>query len=201
MYSARKRILSLALTGVMAALSIVLLFVVPEIVIIPSLPHLRVEFSNIPALITSVLCGPGYGIAVVFIKSVLQLLATQSPSFGIGEFINFCMGTILVLTIWLIWRDTTKGFVRYCIACIATIAASVLGGMLLNMALVPLYGYLMGMKITTGVWWGFVTASIPLNILKPAITTLPVYPILLLLKKLMPRDLKKKCDETKQAAV
>jgi riboflavin transporter FmnP len=188
----RRKVLSLAVTGVMAALAVVLLVLVPEIPIIPGLPHLKIGFSGIPSLITAFVCGPLYGVAVVLITSVIQLFTTQSPSFGIGEFLNFARGATLILVMWFVSRAAAgregKHPVRgYYIAAAASVPAFIAAGLLLNLALLPLFFKLMGQEMTTELWWGFAAGTVPLNIIKPAVTTLPLYPVILLVKRIIPR--------------
>ncbi len=64
----------------------------PLPMIIPS--FIKVDFSEIPAIIASFAYGPLYGILVCLIKNLLHLLVTTSA--GVGELSNFILGAVFV---------------------------------------------------------------------------------------------------------
>ena len=79
--------------GILGALGFVLMlleFSLPFI--IPS--FIKLDFSEIPALISAFAYGPIYGILVCLIKNLLHLFVTSSA--GVGELSNFVLGAIFV---------------------------------------------------------------------------------------------------------
>ena len=84
----------LVFTAVFSAISVVLMYLEISIPIVPS--FIKLDFSDLPALICSFAFGPLYGVLVCFLKNLLHLFASQSAL--IGELANFLMGSIFALT-------------------------------------------------------------------------------------------------------
>ena len=90
-----------AVSGIFGALGFVLMLLeFPLPFIIP--PFIKLDFSEIPALIASFAYGPLYGILVCAIKNLLHLFVTTSA--GVGEVSNFILGAIFVLPAGVIYR-------------------------------------------------------------------------------------------------
>ena len=83
----------LALTGVMAAISAILMQFQLSIPILPN--FLKLDVSDFPALLTSFAISPIAGVAVCLLKNVLHLFFTSTG--GVGELANFLMGASYVL--------------------------------------------------------------------------------------------------------
>ena len=83
----------IAVSAVCGALGFVLMDLeFPLPFIIPS--FIKLDFSEIPALIASFAYGPIYGILVCAVKNLLHLFVTTSG--GVGELSNFILGAIFV---------------------------------------------------------------------------------------------------------
>jgi riboflavin transporter FmnP len=108
--SEKKRIVPtryLTATAVLAALATALMFL--EIVI-PVFPgFLKLDFSELPALIAGFALGPVAAVTVELVKNLFHLLSTQTG--GVGELANFLVGVALVLPAALVYRAlrTRKG--------------------------------------------------------------------------------------------
>mgnify|MGYP003307413730 CR=1 FL=1 len=63
-----KKIFNLTVVGLMTAIATVIYMVFPEINIVPGVSHLKVDFSDFPAILTGVVFGPIQGILVEVIK-------------------------------------------------------------------------------------------------------------------------------------
>lgn len=79
---------------------VLMLLEFPLPMIIPS--FIKVDFSEIPAIIVSFAYGPLYGILVCLIKNVLHLFVTTSA--GVGELSNFILGAIFVGVAGVIYK-------------------------------------------------------------------------------------------------
>ena len=90
----------LAVTGIMSAVSAVLMMLSFNIPIMPS--FIKMDFSELPALITAFSIGPVWGVAVCLIKNVLNL--PFSTTGGVGELSNFVLGALFVLFAALIYE-------------------------------------------------------------------------------------------------
>ena len=92
---------TIAVTGMLGALATVLMFLeFPIPMLIP--PFIKFDFSELPALLAAYAMGPVSGIAVCFIKNVINLLHTQTG--GVGELSNFILGVCFVLPAGLIYK-------------------------------------------------------------------------------------------------
>jgi len=86
--------------AIMSALSlIIMLFDVP----LPFFPaFLKIDFSDIPAILMTFSLGPVYGVLVELIKNLLHLFKTSSA--GIGELANFLVGSSYVVPAGIIYK-------------------------------------------------------------------------------------------------
>lgn len=91
----------ITVTAIMVALSYGLMFI--EFAI-PSLipPFIKLDVSELPALITSFAFGPVWGVVVCLLKNLIHLLQTQTG--GIGELSNFLLGATFVFVAGLFYK-------------------------------------------------------------------------------------------------
>ncbi|MFV0466991.1 MAG: ECF transporter S component [Lachnospiraceae bacterium] len=97
----------MAVTAMLSAVSFILMFFEFWVPFTPS--FLKMDFSDLPALIGTFTFGPVCGILVTLIKNLLHLTTTQSG--GVGELSNFLLGVAFVLPAGLIYKRkrTKKG--------------------------------------------------------------------------------------------
>ena len=101
----------LAVTAMLSAVGCVLMMLdFPLPMLIPS--FVKMDVSELPALLASFSLGPVYGIAVCLVKNILNVIFHGSTG-GIGELCNFLIGASFVGTAGLIYRfhKTRKGAV------------------------------------------------------------------------------------------
>lgn len=90
----------IAVTAIMSALSAVLMFVEFSIPIMPS--FIKLDISDLPALIISFAFGPVCGVAVCLVKNLVHLFVTST--FGVGELSNFILGAIFVFVAGMFYK-------------------------------------------------------------------------------------------------
>ncbi len=95
-----KKIWTLCMVGALSALAFVLMFVEFSLPFLP--PFLKVDFSELPALLAAFALGPVPGVTVCLVKNLLHLAITQTA--GIGELSNFLLGCCFVLPAGLLYR-------------------------------------------------------------------------------------------------
>lgn len=95
-----KSLRMITVTAIMSALSAVLMFVEFSIPIMPS--FIKLDISDLPALITSYAFGPVCGVAVCLVKNLIHLLATQTA--GVGELSNFIHGAVFVFVAGMFYK-------------------------------------------------------------------------------------------------
>ncbi len=83
----------LTMTAILAATSAVLMFFSFPVPLMPS--FIKLDFSELPALIAAFTMGPLSGVAVCFVKNLVNLTTTTTG--GVGELSNFLLGSVYVL--------------------------------------------------------------------------------------------------------
>ncbi len=90
----------IAMTAILSAVATVLMFISFSLPIIPS--FIKLDFSELPALIAAFSMGPVSGVVVCFIKNLVNL--TMSTTGGVGELCNFLMGVTFVVPAGLFYK-------------------------------------------------------------------------------------------------
>lgn len=85
--------------GMLSAAAAVLMFLDFSVPIMPS--FIKMDVSELPALLASFAYGPVAGLVVCLIKNLINLLHTQTA--GVGELCNFMLGAAFVLPAGLIY--------------------------------------------------------------------------------------------------
>lgn len=180
-----RQLFSGILVGVMTALATVIYLIFPEIPLVPGVEYLKIDLSDIPALITGLSIGPVYGILVELLKNLLHLFRTTT--FGIGEAINLGIGTVMVIGMHIgcfpHGRDVKLSPLRYYLSAVVTILLTVIAGWLLNLLLTPLFYTIMHWPLTKATLMAGVWGSTLLNAIKCAVTVLPFYPVICIVRK------------------
>ncbi|MBR6315482.1 MAG: ECF transporter S component [Lachnospiraceae bacterium] len=111
---------NLAMVGMLSAVSFILMFLETPIPLMPS--FIKLDVSELPALIGAFAMGPIEGVAICLIKNLIHLLKTSTG--GVGELANFLLGAVFVFTAGLIYKKmkNRKG------AIIASLAGAVAMG-------------------------------------------------------------------------
>lgn len=161
--------------AMLAAVGTVLYFIA-EIPIIPSASWLKVDFATIPAIIGAVIISPMAGVIIVLLQNIIHLFKTTSV--GIGELINFIVGSGIVLSFALTLKLSRKRLnllVSSVIAAAVTVAVTVVVGLLANVALFPFYMFIMGNpQLPAAAFISYLISTIPMNLVKALINVLPV---------------------------
>lgn len=175
-------------TAMLSVLGFLLMFIEVPIPIFPS--FLKMDISDLPALIGAFALGPMSGVIIELIKNVLHGTFVGGSAF-IGELANFLVGSVLVLTAGYIYRIKKSKRNAVLSLFLGTISMSI-GACILDYFIVfPLYEKVLHFPITAVVamgtklnpyitdFNGFIAFSIlPFNILKGILIsaiTLAVY--------------------------
>jgi riboflavin transporter len=90
----------MTMTAMLAAVSFVLQFLEFNVPFVPA--FIKMDFSDLPALIGAFALGPVSGVVIALIKNVLHLFMTSSG--GVGELSNFILSALFVLPAGLIYK-------------------------------------------------------------------------------------------------
>lgn len=160
-----ERILStrkLTMVGMFSAIAaILMIFEFP----LPFAPAFyKLDFSEIPVLITAFAFGPVSGVMVEFCKIVLNLLMDSTTTAFVGELANFMVGCSFILPASIIYlhKKNRKTAIIGCI--VGTICLTVFGTSFNAIYLVPKFAELYGMPLDAIIGMG--------TAINPAITDL-----------------------------
>jgi len=179
---------TLVKVGILGAIGYILMFIsAPLPMLFPE--FLKIDISDLTALLGGIALGPIAGITIEFLKNLLQFLTGMSTTGGVGELANFLIGGSFVWVVSYIYskKREMSGIV---IGLISGIIVMTIVGCLANYFIIlPFYSTIMpieaviGMgaainpvivdKITFVIW-----IIAPFNLLKAAIMsvlTLPIY--------------------------
>ena len=90
----------LAVAALLAAVAAVLQFVEFSIPLVPA--FIKLDVSDLPALLGTFALGPAYGVAIQFVKNLLHLPFGSSAC--VGELSNFLLGATFVCIAGIIYR-------------------------------------------------------------------------------------------------
>lgn len=97
---------NLVVTAMLGAVASVLMFLSFAVPLMPS--FIKLDFSELPALIASFALGPLWGAAVCLIKNAVNVFFSTTG--GVGELSNFILGCLFVMPAgWFYKRHKTRG--------------------------------------------------------------------------------------------
>ena len=91
---------ALVMTAMLSAISFILTFVSFSVPFMPS--FIKLDVSDLPALIGSFSLGPVYGVVICLVKNLLGLMRTYTA--GVGELSNFLLSAMFVFPAGLIYK-------------------------------------------------------------------------------------------------
>ncbi len=135
----------LAVTALLGAVATILMFLsFPLPFLIP--PFIKMDFSELPALLAAFSMGPLSGVAVCLIKNLINVLFTTTG--GVGELCNFLMGVCFVLPAgWIYKLRKTRG---------GALLASIVGAVTMAILCVPINYFIS---------YPFYTSLMPLDVI------------------------------------
>lgn len=128
--------------GLLSAIAVVIMIIEIAIPIFPS--FLKLDFSDVPALVAGFAMGPIAGVLVELIKNLFHV--PTSGTGGVGELANFIIGCAYVVPASIIYRihKTKKNAVYGMI--VGAITMTLIGGLVNLFFLLPFYGTIMPME-------------------------------------------------------
>ena len=91
---------TIAMTGMLSAVSTVLMFFSFSVPLMPS--FIKLDFSELPALIAAFSMGPISGAVVCLVKNLINMLFSTTGC--VGEFANFLLGIFFVIPAGVIYH-------------------------------------------------------------------------------------------------
>ncbi len=164
------RVQKMVAVAMFAAIGLVLqYFAFP---IMPAFSFLKIDFSDIPVLISMFLFGPVAGVVTAFLRSILHLVTTGfSPDNLVGDTASFLATTIFTLPIFYFFRKKKhEGRNKFAGVISGTVAMTLFMSVANYFVITPLYlmflglnaNQMLGMPLTNYVLIGIV----PFNLIK-----------------------------------
>ena len=176
-----------AMAAVLMLLEFPLSFLAPE--------FYKLDFSDLPVMISTFYLGPVAGVVTELIKIVLKLLIRGTSTAFVGDFANFVVGCAFVLPASMIYHakpgKKTAGIGLIAGALIMTVFGSAFNGLYLIPKFAQMFGGLdgiiaMGSKVNGGinsVWTLVFYSVVPFNLIKGVVVSLLTF---LLYKRISP---------------
>lgn len=90
----------ICVTGMLSAIAFVLMFLDFSVPFMPS--FIKLDISELPALIGSFSLGPVYGVLICLVKNLINLLRTSTG--GVGELSNFLLGATFTFCAGIVYQ-------------------------------------------------------------------------------------------------
>jgi len=155
------------LIGVLSALAFVLYFAeIPLAFLFTAAPYLKIDFSDVPAILAGIAAGPIAGTAVELIKNILHFFLISKEPMASGEIANFFAGvSFLIPCAIMIRRNEKFSPLPYIVA---TICSTIVINIINYYVSLPLYGISdSGAKLTLLIY-----TFVPFNLLKGVVVSL-----------------------------
>lgn len=174
------RLFKLIILSLLGTISLVLFFLNFPLPFLPS--YLKIDFSDVPALMASLIFSPMAGVIVVAIKNVLYL-AISGAGDPIGVIANFLAGAMFVIPVSMLYHRF-KGVKSVVSGLVTGTLIMAVGMSVLNYFIIlPAYGKFMGWDMTEQFKWFSVYAGVlPFNIIKGIIVGLLFVPLFIKMK-------------------
>lgn len=154
----------ISLIGVLSALSVILYFFeFPLFVYFPS--YLKVDFSDVPAILGSIAAGPAAGVLIEFIKNVIHFFIKNNTPFASGEIANFFAGIGFLIPCALLFRKSVKG--KVLVYLLSAFTMTVVANIMNYFVNLPLYGV-----PKEAIWPTIINFLVPFNLVKAAILSI-----------------------------
>lgn len=163
------KLTKLTTLAILGSISLVLFFISFPLPMLP--PYLKVDFSDVPALIAGLIFSPLAGVFVVFLKNILYFIFTGATD-PIGVVANFIAGVLFTLPVVLLYHKfkTVKSVIYGLI--IGTIVMAVIMGILNYFVILPAYAFFVGMEMNETIkWMSVVGGVVPFNFIKGIIVS------------------------------
>ncbi|KRL15924.1 hypothetical protein FD12_GL000396 [Lentilactobacillus rapi DSM 19907 = JCM 15042] len=154
--------------SVLAGCSYVLMFI--SFPIIPIVPYMKIDFSDMPILIGTVLFGPVGGMTIAGLKSILYWVTTGASVPGlIGVGSSFISSLVLIWAFYLANRVLSgmKGFKKALLVIITmAVSLAIIMSALNWSAVIPLYMSVIGLKLSLPLTTIIMAGVVPFNLIK-----------------------------------
>ncbi len=134
--------------GMLTAIAVALIFLEIPLPFFP--PFLKIDLSDLPALLGGFALGPVAGIIIQLLKNVIHFFVKNDGTGGIGNLANFIVGVALVVPAALIYmkkKNVKRAIIGMIVGLVTLVAVAAVAN---YFVLWPLYVKLMGLEAILG---------------------------------------------------
>jgi riboflavin transporter FmnP len=170
--------------AMLSSVSFVLMLLAFPLPVLPA--YLKVDFSDIPALIAAITMGPIAGILVALLKNVLDWLFSGSPTgVPVGHMANFVTSILFLTPVYVIYRkaSSSKGILYGLFS--GTVSMAIGMSVLNYFVFLPMYSYFLNFPMETGtaLFNTIIFGILPFNLIKGILVTIVM---IVLFKRMKP---------------
>ena len=175
-------LVELVLCAMLSAISFVLMLLEFPVTP-PAMGHLKMDFSDIPALFAGVIFGPVYAVVVELVKNLLELVTKGiGTQMGFGNLMNFLVGCAYVVPFSIVLRKNKKNMKdtkTILLAGITGLLCIVVIGVGANYFVAPLFfKHFLGIELDSATLWTAVGSATALNAIKGVMLSVVAFPII-----------------------
>ncbi len=131
--------------SLLSVISFLLMYIETPLPLFPV--FLKLDLSDVPAILGTYALGPGAGVLIQILKNLLHLILKWGADSPVGELANLIIGISFVLPAGLIYnRNKTRKTAIKSMA-VATLAMGITGGLANYYILIPFYSKLFPLEI------------------------------------------------------
>lgn len=139
---------TITMTGLFGALSAVLMMFSFNVPLMPS--FIKMDFSELPALIAAFSMGPLSGVMVCLVKNLINLMFSTTG--GIGELSNFILGCAFVMPAGLVYKKNKNKKSAFVGALLGAVIMAVFSVFSNYFVVYPVYTMFMPMEAILGMY-------------------------------------------------
>lgn len=171
-----KQLSKLVILALLGTIALILLFLNFPLPFLP--PYLKIDFSDVPALMAGLIFSPLAGVVVIFIKGLLYLIVTGAGD-PIGVIANFFAAAMFVFPVSFIYHKFHKGVKSIVSGIVTGTIVMAVGMSVANYyVFLPAYSWFMGWDMSSEIAWGAILIGVlPFNIIKGIVVGLLFVPL------------------------
>ena len=125
--------------SILSAIGYILMFIsIPLPMLFPD--FLKIDISDLTALLGGVALGPMAGVTIALLKNLLQFVTGMSTTGGVGEFANFLIGGSFVFTVSYIYSRKEESYQGWVLGLISGMVIMTIVGCISNYFIIlPFY--------------------------------------------------------------
>lgn len=127
--------------SLLSAIAVILMYI--DFPVIPIFPWLKIDLSDVPALMGAFAFGPLAGVIIELMKNLLILIIKGTGTGFVGEFANFLVGVALVWPAALVYKKNKTKKTAILVMVLGFLCIEVVGILANVYLLLPAYGMAM----------------------------------------------------------